>query len=125
MICLYLKIPENFVRLILWDRFQFVQIPFVRMVILPLVSFFFPLVLTGGFHWGLSSCMSPLVSRTPLSVMAYHNNAVIWIVLVRPPISNSSSFLSKPLRIVSSGPITTAITITFRSHNFISSQARF
>ena len=32
MICLFFKIPENFVRFILRDRFRVVHLPFVRKV---------------------------------------------------------------------------------------------
>ena len=37
------------------------------------------------------------VSRTLLSILAALNNAVVWIVSIHPPISNSSSPLFDPL----------------------------
>ena len=46
--------------------------------------------------------------------------AVIWMVSIRPPISNSSRSLSKPLGIVPSVAITTGVTVTLMFHSFFS-----
>ena len=46
------------------------------------------------FHLGLSDKKSRKVSRTRLSILVDLSNAVIWIVSVRSPISNSSSPLN-------------------------------
>ena len=49
---------------------------------------------TPVFHWGLSNSKSSQVSRTLLNIPASFNNAVIWLVLIIPLISSSSSFFS-------------------------------
>ena len=43
------------------------------------------------FHWSLSDNKSPQVSKTLLSILAYLNNAIVWIVSARPVISTASS----------------------------------
>ena len=63
------------------------------------------------------------VPRTLLSILVNLNNAVVWIVSSCPPISKSSSLLTKHLRIVLSAPITVAITVSFMFHKFFSSLA--
>ena len=45
------------------------------------------------FHLSLSDTMFLHVSRTLLSILADHNNAVVWVVSTRPPISKSFCFL--------------------------------
>ena len=47
------------------------------------------------FHWSLSDSESPQISRTLLSILAYPNNAVIWMVLILFLISNFSSLFPK------------------------------
>ena len=42
------------------------------------------------FPWSFSDGMSPLVCRTLLSILAVFNNAVVWMVSIRPPTSMSS-----------------------------------
>ena len=59
--------------------------------------------------------------RTLLNFLADFNNAVVWMVAIRPPISNPSSPFSKPLGTVPSVPITISITVTFTFHRFLSS----
>ena len=49
------------------------------------------------FHRILSDSKSPQVFRTFLSILADLNNAVVWMVLIHPPISNFSSLLFNPL----------------------------
>ena len=39
------------------------------------------------FHWSLSDSKSPYVSRTLLSILADLNDAIVWMVSTRPPIS--------------------------------------
>ena len=77
------------------------------------------------FHWSLSDSKSPQVSRTPISILANLNNIVVWMVPICPPISNSSSPLSKPWGSVWSVPITIGITVTFMFHSFFMSLVRF
>ena len=71
------------------------------------------------FYWGLSESKFSQVSRTLLSILADLNNTVVWIVSIRPPISNSSSTLSQPLGTVPSALITLGITITLMFHGFL------
>ena len=70
------------------------------------------------FHWCLSDSKSPQVSRTLLSILADHNNVVVWMVSTRPLISKSSSHLTNPLLIVPRAPITIGITVTFMLDSF-------
>ena len=77
------------------------------------------------FLWNLSGSKSPQVSWTPPIILAHLNNTVVWMVLVRSPISNSSSLLTKVLGTVSSAPIKIGITINFIFYSFFNSQARF
>ena len=72
------------------------------------------------FKWEQSFYMS----RTLFDILADLNNAVFRMILIHPPISNSSSPLSKPLETVPSTPIINSITITFMFHSFLSSLAR-
>ena len=76
------------------------------------------------FFASLSNSKFPQVPRTLLSILADLNNAVVWMVLICPRISNLSSSLSKPFWIVPNAPITIGITITFIYHSFLSSLAR-
>ena len=59
------------------------------------------------FHWGLSGSKSPQVSRTLLTILAVLNNAVVWMVSIRPFISKSTSSFTKPSLTVLKAPITT------------------
>ena len=58
------------------------------------------------FPWRLSDSKSPQVSRTPLSILAVFNNAVIWMVSTRPPTSKSFRPFKNPLITVPKAPIT-------------------
>ena len=71
------------------------------------------------FHVSLSISKSPQSSRILLSILSDLTNAVVRMVSAHPPISNSSSPLIKPWRIVSSAPITIGITVTFMFHSFL------
>ena len=73
------------------------------------------------FHWRVGDSKSPQVSRTQPNILADLNNAVVWMVLVLPQISKSSSSFSKLLEAVLSAPITIGITVTFMFHSFLSS----
>ena len=59
-------------------------------------------------------------SRTLLSILANLNNAVIWIVSIRPLISNSSISCTNLLGTEPRAPITIGITVTFMFHSFFS-----
>ena len=64
--------------------------------------------------------MSPQVYRTILSILAVSNNAVIWMVSIRPPASKSSSPFNKSLVTVPKAPIMIGLTVTFMFHSFFS-----
>ena len=70
------------------------------------------------FHWRLSDSKYPQVSRTLLSILAYLNNAVIWMFSIFPLISRSSSPPSMPLGTIPSTPTTIGITVIFMFHIF-------
>ena len=76
------------------------------------------------FHWSLSDSKSLQVSRTFSSILADLNNAVVWIVSTRPPISKSSNPFISPLVTVQRTPITIGINVTFRFHSFFNSRER-
>ena len=57
------------------------------------------------FQWSLSDSKSQ-VSMTLLSILAVLNNAVVWMVSIRPLISKSYGPFSKPLVTVPNAPIT-------------------
>ena len=64
------------------------------------------------------------VSRTLLSILAYLNNAIVWIISIRPPTSKSFSPFSNPLITVPNAPITIGIIVTFMFHSFFNYLAR-
>ena len=69
------------------------------------------------FHWSSQGCKSPLVSKTLLSIIADLNNAVVWMVSIRPLTFNSVSPLSMTLATVPSAPTTIGFTITLILHS--------
>ena len=71
------------------------------------------------FHWSLSDCKSPRVSRTLFSILAALSNAIVWIVSPRPPISNPSSPLLKLSGIFPSTPIRNGVHICLMFHSFL------
>ena len=71
------------------------------------------------FHWSLSDSKSPQVSKTLLSILVDLNNAVDWMVSIRPLISKSSSPCINSMVSVPRAPITIGITVTFMFHNFL------
>ena len=75
-----------------------------------------PTLLYLVFHWKLSDSKSPQVSRTLLSILVDLNSTVIWIVSILPLISNSSSYLFKPILI--------DITVSLIFHSFLNSLDR-
>ena len=70
------------------------------------------------FIWSLSGQKSPQVSS--IHILVDLNNAVVWMVTVRPLIFMSSSAFTNPLVTVSNAPITTDISVTFTFHFFFS-----
>ena len=121
-----LKIPEQFVCIILFDRFWIVDISFVRRVIIIFIiiiiySLEFFTVLAEFFHWSLSDSQSPQVSWTLLSIL---NNVVVWVLSTRLSTSKSSSPFSNPLHTVSNAPITIGIIVIFKFHSLFNSLAR-
>ena len=76
------------------------------------------------FHWSLSDSKSPQVTRIFLSILAVHNNAVVWMVSTRPPTSKSSSPFSNPFVTVPNAPITIGIIVTCMFHSYFHSLAR-
>ena len=69
------------------------------------------------FHWSLSDNISPKVSRILLSILANRNNTVVWMVSVRPLISNLPG-------IIPSAQVTVGTAVTLMFHSFLSSLAR-
>ena len=70
------------------------------------------------FHLSLNDSKSSQVSRTLLRILADLNNALVWIVSARLPISNCSRPCTKPPGSVPIAPITTGITVTLMIHSF-------
>ena len=70
------------------------------------------------FHWRLSDSTFLQVSRTLLSILAFFNNAVVWMVSTRSPTSKPSWPFNNPLVTVSKAPITISIIVTFMFHSF-------
>ena len=70
------------------------------------------------FHWSLSDSKSPQVSSTLLSILVVINNAVVWMVSIRPTTSESSSPYKNPLVTVPKAPITIGIIVTCMFHIF-------
>ena len=79
-----------------------------------------------AYQWSLSNNKSPRVSRTLLSILADLNKAVVWMILISPPISNSSSLFLKLFGNVPTEPNTNYITINLMFQRFFfCSLARF
>ena len=76
------------------------------------------------FLRGPSDSKYPQVSRTHFSILANHNNDVVWMISTYPLIFKSSSPFTNPLVTVSSTLITIGITVTFMFHSLFSFQAR-
>ena len=74
------------------------------------------------FHWSLSDNKSPQVSRNILSILADLDNAVVWMVSTRPPVSKT--LFTHPSVTVPRAPIVIGLIVTFMFHNFFNSLAR-
>ena len=72
-------------------------------------------------NWSLMDSNFLRVSSTFLSIMTDFKNVLVWMVLIRPLISNSSSPLSKHLKIVPRLPNTIGITVILIFQRFLSS----
>ena len=79
---------------------------------------FFTSVLADGFSLEFEDSKSPEVSRTLLSILAVHNNVVLWMVSTCPPTSKSSSPFNNSLVTVPKEKITIGLIVTFMFHNF-------
>ena len=76
------------------------------------------------FHWSLSNSKSPHVSRTLLSILAFFNNAVVWMVSTRSAASKSSRPFNNNLVTVPKAPITIGRIVSFMFHKYFNSLAR-
>ena len=65
------------------------------------------------------------IYRTLLSILADLNNAVVWMVSIRPVISKSSCPCTNPLMTVPRTPITIGIIVTHMFYSFFISLARW
>ena len=83
----------------------------LSIIILPLVSFSHKLLLT-DFHWRLNDSKFSQISWTPFCILADLNNAVVWMVSILLPISNSSIPFSSLIESVPSAPTTIVNTVT-------------
>ena len=70
------------------------------------------------FHRSLGDTQSPQVSRTLLSILAYLNNVVVWIVSTCTLISKSSNPITKPLGSVLSASTIIVIIVTLLFYRF-------
>ena len=100
-----------------FDKISAFQCQIIIIVMLLLVSFSYQCLLRVS-HWSLNDSKSHQMFWTLLSILADLSIDVVWMVLARPPMSNSSSPLTKPFGTVLSAPITIGITITFMFHSF-------
>ena len=106
------------------DYYKFIIVTiFIIIVIIIIIAHFSHQLTLMVFHWSVSDSKSLQLSRTLLSTLADLNNAIVWIILVRPPMSNFSSPLSKPSGNIPSAPITFDITVTNMFHCFLCSLA--
>ena len=76
------------------------------------------------FDLSLNGFKSPQVSRTPLSIMADFNSAIVWMISTRFLMSTSANPCTNPLITVPRAIITIGITINFMFHSFFTSLAR-
>ena len=92
---------------------------FYRLLLLLLFAIFSWQPLLMVFHWGLSDSKSLQVTRTLLSILADLKTSVVWMVSIRPLISNYSNLFAKLLGTVPSTPITIGIIVTVISQAFL------
>ena len=62
------------------------------IIIINIIIIICPLLLVMVFYWSLSDSKYPQISRTQHSILADLKNAVVWMVSIRRPISNFSSW---------------------------------
>ena len=105
----------------LGDRFESSNCCYYNYLLIESFSHQFWLIV---FHWSLSDSKFPQVSRTLLSILAFLNNAIVWIVSTRPPTSKSSSPFSNHLVTIPNAPITIGIIVTCMFHSFFNSLTR-
>ena len=72
-------------------------------------------------NWSLFESKSPQASRTLLSIRTGLNNAVVWMVTIRPPISNFPASFPSFGRSFQVLQITIGITATLMFDSFLSS----
>ena len=70
------------------------------------------------FHSSLSDRKFPQVPRTPLSILAFVNNVVVWMVFIHPPTSKFSSPFNNHFVTAPKAQITIGITVSFMFHSF-------
>ena len=110
----------------LLGKVQIVIQSFIFHYFLILSSNFFPLALTGNFHRSLNDSKSfQQFSWTFPSILASFNSAVIWIVSILSLVSSFPNVFLRFLVTVLQTLIMIGISVTFMSHNFFSSLARF
>ena len=85
---------------------------------------FFILALTVFFHLSLKYSISPLISGTPLSILADFNSAVVGLILVLLLTTHSPSFSSKCLEMVPKFSTIIGMIIIFILPNFFCSLVR-
>ena len=71
------------------------------------------------FRWSLRDRKSAQVSHTVFSIFTNLNNAAVWMISNRPPVSETSSPLSKALENFRRMPIRTGITESLCYRAFI------
>ena len=118
LVCAYTIYQHDQTFLFLQSPMDHLSYPVVLLWLFTLASFSHQCELV-SFYWSLSDCHSPQVSRTLLSILADLNNALFGIVSACPPFSNSSSPLTKPLRIVLSANPKQTIKFTYTYKTWI------
>ena len=91
------------------------------VIVIFIIYKFFTLVLMVVFHWSLKYSKS---FRTILSILADLNSAVVWIVLILPLISSSTSLFSRPFRTVPNVPTRIGTIFTCMFHSLFSFLAK-
>ena len=95
---------------------------FLSNIILLLMSFFTP-ELTVGLSLDSVWKQISLILQDTSQYSDRSSNPVVWMISIRPPISNSSNPLTKPLETVPSTLVTIGITVTLIFHSFVRSLA--
>ena len=122
----------------IWNIPRVVFLPIFLVIFMLLMLAFFVLFLVTVISLSMIFCSLLVVvlmyrhfhrnqkySKYPrFLILADLSNIVVSMVLIRPPISNSSNSFSKHLRTIPSTPTTVDILITFIFHSFFSSLVR-